>query len=64
MKIAVFADVHSNLDALETVLNALRPHTKGALAVVFGCGGDRDAGKRPLMGAAAHEFAGRAPNAS
>ncbi len=38
-------------DALEKVLNALRRHCAGKLWCVFGCGGDRDAGKRPLMGA-------------
>ena len=35
------------------MLNTLRPHVQAKLRVVFGCGGDRDAGKRPLMGAAA-----------
>ena len=57
---AVYVDYAHTPDALETVLKAARPHTKGALTVVFGCGGDRDAGKRPLMGAAAREFAERA----
>lgn len=46
-------------NALQSVLTALRPHTAGALVCVFGCGGDRDAGKRPLMGAAAERLADR-----
>lgn len=45
--------------ALRQVLQAARAHTRGALHVVFGCGGDRDRGKRPLMGAAALELADR-----
>ncbi len=46
-------------DALATVLAALRPHTRSRLWVVFGCGGDRDRGKRPEMGAIAAEAADR-----
>jgi len=44
-------------DALRKALSAARAHCRGRLAVVFGCGGDRDAGKRPLMGAIAAELA-------
>jgi UDP-N-acetylmuramoyl-L-alanyl-D-glutamate--2,6-diaminopimelate ligase len=49
----VFLDYAHKPDALVSVLRALRPMTEGVLFVVFGAGGDRDAGKRPLMGAAA-----------
>lgn len=54
---AVFIDYAHTPMALENILRTLRPHTKNKLSVVFGCGGDRDAGKRPLMGKAASELA-------
>jgi UDP-N-acetylmuramoyl-L-alanyl-D-glutamate--2,6-diaminopimelate ligase len=52
-----FIDYSHKPGAVEAVLGALRPVTSGELIVVLGCGGDRDRGKRPLMGAAAARLA-------
>ncbi len=54
---SVFVDYAHKPDALEKALAALRPYVSGRLIVVFGCGGDRDAGKRPIMGEIATRLA-------
>ena len=54
---AVFVDYAHTPDAVETALKAMRPHVMGRLVAIVGAGGDRDAGKRPLMGQAAEENA-------
>jgi len=56
---AIYVDYAHTPDALETVLKAVRPHTDGQLWCVFGCGGDRDPGKRPMMGATVAKHADR-----
>src|SRR4029079_19393681 len=53
----IFVDYAHKPDALAKALDALRPYAKRKLVVVFGAGGDRDSGKRPLMGAIATEKA-------
>jgi UDP-N-acetylmuramoyl-L-alanyl-D-glutamate--2,6-diaminopimelate ligase len=55
----IFVDYAHKPDALAKALEALRPYVANRLIVVFGCGGDRDAGKRPMMGAIAAQLADR-----
>jgi UDP-N-acetylmuramoyl-L-alanyl-D-glutamate--2,6-diaminopimelate ligase len=55
----VFVDYAHKPDALAKALDALRPYAQRRLVVVFGCGGDRDKGKRPMMGAIAAQKADR-----
>ncbi len=53
----IFVDYAHTPDALERVLNSLRPHTQNKLSCLFGCGGNRDKGKRPQMGEIADRLA-------
>ena len=55
--VSVVVDYAHTPDSLQQVLVALRPHTRNRLWCVFGCGGDRDKGKRPLMAQIAEKFA-------
>ncbi|OLP44497.1 UDP-N-acetylmuramoyl-L-alanyl-D-glutamate--2,6-diaminopimelate ligase [Rhizobium oryziradicis] len=52
-----YVDYAHKPDALENVLKAVRPFTSGRIIAVFGCGGDRDKGKRPIMGEIANRLA-------
>ena len=51
-----YVDYAHKPDALMHVLKSLRPFTTGRIILVFGCGGDRDAGKRPIMGKIASDL--------
>lgn len=54
---AAIVDYAHTAGAIESVLQGIRPHVQGKLWLIFGCGGDRDKGKRPLMAASAERFA-------
>ena len=54
-ELSIMIDYAHSPESLENILQAVKTYTKGRVIVVFGCGGDRDTGKRPLMG----EIAGR-----
>lgn len=58
-KPTVIVDFAHTPDALEQVLQTVKCHCDGEVSVVFGCGGDRDSAKRPLMGAIAEQYADR-----
>jgi len=55
----IYIDYAHTPNAIESALRALRPHCRGDLWCVFGCGGDRDAGKRPMMAGLAQKLADR-----
>ena len=55
--INIYIDFAHTPDALKNVLLSIRPYVKNKLYLVFGCGGDRDKGKRPLMGKVANKYA-------
>ncbi|AFX99369.1 UDP-N-acetylmuramyl-tripeptide synthetases family protein [Candidatus Endolissoclinum faulkneri L2] len=57
---AIYVDYAHTSHALKSVLQAVRPHTNGKLWCILGCGGDRDPGKRSMIGATAGEYADRA----
>jgi len=54
---SIFVDYAHTPDGIENALKSLRPITKGRLIILFGCGGNRDVGKRPIMGKIADTFA-------
>ena len=59
VKSSVYVDYAHTPNAIESALRALRPHCRGDLWCVFGCGGDRDTGKRPMMAKLAERLADR-----